>query len=284
MVKNGHSESVGQAKATRRQRGALTFSEDRLSTVNYGDRFAADYDEVYADFPPDHGQIEFLRERANGGAAIELGAGTGRIAIPLASAGVPVLGLDYSAAMLDRLAQRSKALPVETLVGDAASFACPQRKFNLAYGIFNFLFLLPTRDAQLQCFRCVRSVLNAGGKFVVEAFVPIPDSYLPDGPQPGFFPDRTGVSVRSISPKKLSLFASSNDATRKIWRIQEVLFSDEGFKLLPYDMHYMTAEEMDELAAQAEFTLVERFEAWNGSSFSAESRKHISVYQPRSIL
>ena len=245
----------------------------------YGDRFSTEYDRVYAEFPPYPGQIEFLRRKALSRRALELGVGTGRIAIPLSEAGVPVLGIDSSQKMLDALAQRSEGLPIATKKADAADFNCGAECFNLVFAVFNFLFLLPSRTAQLNCFRSVANALAPDGEFVIETFVPIPDAYLPDGPNPGFFPAKSGVSVRSVDNAQISLFTSVNDARKKVWTIQEVLLSPEnGIRFLPCVMHYLDPEEIDELAREAGLFLAHRFEDWSETPFSASSRKHVAVY------
>ncbi|VWD05528.1 SAM-dependent methyltransferase [Burkholderia lata] len=245
----------------------------------YGDRFSTEYDRVYAGFPPYPGQIEFLRGKARSRRALELGAGTGRIAIPLSETGVPVLGIDSSQKMLDALEQRSDGLPIATMKADAADFTCGAERFDLVFAVFNFVFLLPSRTAQLNCFKSVANALADDGEFVIETFVPIPDAYLPDGPNPGYFPAKSGVSVRSVDDAQISLFTSVNNAEQKIWTIQEVLLSPEnGIRFLPCVMHYLDPEEIDALAGEAGLCLAQRFEDWSGTPFSASSRKHVSVY------
>lgn len=245
----------------------------------YGDSFSTEYDRVYASFPPYPGQIEFLHRKARSQRALELGTGTGRIAIPLCKTGVPVLGIDSSSKMLDVLTIRGNGLPITALQADAADFSCGTERFNLVFAVFNFLFLLPSRAAQLNCFKSVANALEDDGEFVIETFVPIPDAYLPDGPNPGYFPARSGVSVRSVDDAQISLFTSVNDAQKKVWTIQEVMLSPEnGIRFLPCVMHYLDPEEIDALAREAGFALAERFEDWSETPFSASSRKHVSVY------
>jgi SAM-dependent methyltransferase len=246
---------------------------------SYGDSISGSYDEIYADFSPYRGQIEFLHEKAGATRALELGVGTGRIAIPLAQSGIQIMGIDSSEEMLAILADRAKDLPIQTAKADAADFHCRTEPFGLVFGIFNFLFLLPTRAAQLGCFKCVRSALTSNGSFVIETFVPIADTYLPDGANPGFFPQKSGVSVRSISDKHVSLFASVNQSDQKTWRIQEILLSSEqGVRLFPCVMRYLCPAEIDQLTTEAGFVLTERYEDWMKTPFTASSRKHISVY------
>ena len=246
---------------------------------SYGDHFSSKYDNVYAEFAPYPGQIELLHRAAGSARALELGVGTGRIAFPLARAGTRVLGIDSSQKMLDVVAARRGALPIETLTANATDFHCGGERFNLVFAIFNFLFLLPGRAAQLNCFRCVRDALTPGGQFVIETFVPITEAWLPDGANPGYFPAKSGVSVRSVTDTEVSLFTSVNDGTSQTWRIQEILLSPEhGVRFLPCVMHYLQPAEIDALARKVGFKLAARSEDWNGTPFGVSSRKHISVY------
>lgn len=247
---------------------------------SYGDKLSDHYDRMYQEFPPYPGQIEFLKSKTMSAPALELGVGTGRIALPLALSGVSVIGMDSSENMLDLLLKRSHDLPVIGIKADASNFLIDE-KINLAFAVFNLIFLLPSRESQVSCFRSVRKALNSNGCFVIECFVPSPDSYLPDGASPGFFPIKSSVNVRSISNDHVSLFASINDSENQVWRFQEIhLSADAGVKLFPCVMNYQSPTQLDLIAKEAGMCLVERYENWLGSHFSYASKKHISVYRP----
>src|SRR5881392_3707452 len=115
--------------------------------------------------------VDFLAELAGDGRALELGIGTGRIALPLAARGVPVHGIDLSAAMVARLRAKPGAERVGVTVGDFATTRVPG-EFALAYLVFNTISNLTTQDAQVACFANAAAHLEPGGCFVVEVGVP----------------------------------------------------------------------------------------------------------------
>lgn len=253
---------------------------ENYSIESYGDQLSDHYDRIYQEFPPYAGQIEFLQAKAMGRTALELGVGTGRVALPLAASGVPVLGLDSSENMLQLLMKRTNGLPIQGIKGDASDFSIDNTGISLAFAVFNLVFLLPSRESQISCFQSVRKTLTTAGSFVIECFVPFPDSYLPDGATPGFFAAKSSVNVRSISNDHVSLFASVNDPENQVWRFQEIFLSTEGgVKLFPCVMNYQSPVQLDKIASEAGMHLVERYEDWLGTPFSHTSRKHVSVYR-----
>src|SRR5690348_8229985 len=115
--------------------------------------------------------VDMLFELAGGGPALELGIGTGRIALPLSQRGVPVHGIDMSRAMVARLREKPGGDAVGVSVGDFATTAVDGR-FTLAYLVFNTISNLTTQEAQVACFRNVAAHLEPGGCFVIENGVP----------------------------------------------------------------------------------------------------------------
>ena len=113
----------------------------------------------------------FLAELAGSGAALELGIGTGRIALPLARRGVPVQGIDLSRAMVARMREKPGGADIPVAIGDFATTTLDAR-FSLAYLVFNTIFNLTTQAAQVACFRNVAAHLDPGGCFVIEVAVP----------------------------------------------------------------------------------------------------------------
>ena len=116
--------------------------------------------------------VSFLADLALGGRALELGIGTGRIAVPLSQRGVRVHGIDLSSAMVERLRAKPGATDIGVTIGDFAT-ARADGTFTLAYLVFNTITNLITQDEQVQCFRNVAAHLEPGGKFVIEVFIPI---------------------------------------------------------------------------------------------------------------
>jgi SAM-dependent methyltransferase len=134
-----------------------------------GERWA----EIYDDWHPGYEEtaITALADLAHGGRALELGIGTGRIALPLAARGVEVHGIDASPAMVARLRVKPGGAAVPVTIGDFAEVGVDGR-FSLIFVAFNTFFALATQEAQVRCFRRVADHLSNGGVFVVEAFVP----------------------------------------------------------------------------------------------------------------
>ena len=141
---------------------------------HFGESVAARYDEWDAEGSrPEvvEPMVAFLAERAAGGAALELGIGTGRIALPLASRGVPVSGIDLSAAMVERLRAKPGGAALPVAIGDFATTRV-EGTFSLAYLVVNTIMNLTTQDEQVACFANVAAHLAPGGCFVVEVGVP----------------------------------------------------------------------------------------------------------------
>ena len=103
---------------------------------------------------------------------LELACGTGRIAIPIAREGIPVVGLDASAAMLARAREKSAGLSnIRWVEGNMREFSLPEC-FGLAFVAYrSFQHLLTTAD-QLSCLRCIHEQLSPGGRLVINIFNP----------------------------------------------------------------------------------------------------------------
>jgi SAM-dependent methyltransferase len=139
------------------------------SHETYGERVAGVYDDWFSDYDPS--AIDMLAELAGGGKALELGIGTGRIALPLSDRGIEVHGIDAAPSMISRLRSKPGAERLTVTQGNFAEVLV-QPEFALVYIVFNTLFALPSQEAQVQCFRNVAAHLSDDGCFLVEAFVP----------------------------------------------------------------------------------------------------------------
>ncbi|WP_406292844.1 methyltransferase domain-containing protein [Embleya sp. NBC_00888] len=247
---------------------------------SYGEKSSEYYDKAHAGFDPYPGQIEFLRDKAGAGVAIEVGVGTGRIALPLARHGVPVIGIDNSPRMIELLRAKIGDLPVTGIIGDASICeTVPGKPPTLIFGIFNFFYILPGRDAQLNFLKIVREKLAPFGSLVLEAFVPKVETILPDGPNPGFFPKDRAVTVKTLDADHIILAVSQNYPERSVWEYQEVVLrSGSPVEIVPATLHYLRPEEFDALAGEAGLKLAERYSGWDRSPFDESSPKHVSVY------
>src|SRR5256714_11281342 len=114
--------------------------------------------------------VDFLVELGGTGRALELGIGTGRIALPLAQRGVPVHGIDLSRSMVARLRAKPGGEDIGVTIGDFATTSV-DGTFSVAYLVFNTIENLTTQEAQVACFRNVAAHLKPGGCFVIEVGV-----------------------------------------------------------------------------------------------------------------
>ena len=147
----------------------------------FGEEIATRYDAESGDmFDPEviEPTVAFLADLAGGGAALELGIGTGRIALPLAQRGVPVHGIDLSEAMVARLRAKPGGEGIPVAIGDFATTKV-QRSFPLVYLVFNTIVNLTTQDEQVACFENAAAHLAPGGAFVIEVGVPSLRRLLP---------------------------------------------------------------------------------------------------------
>ena len=174
----------------------------------FGERVAARYDESTAELfdPVVVGPVvDFLVDLAEGGAALELGIGTGRIALPLAERGVHVHGIDLSEAMVARLRAKPGAERIDVTIGDFATTTV-DGTFSLAYVVFNTLGNLTTQAAQAECFRNIAAHLEPGGCFVVEIGVPDLQRLAPGDTMRVFHAgERTGGSTSTTSRSRACL-------------------------------------------------------------------------------
>src|SRR5215475_13793026 len=144
---------------------------EQYGPETYGEHVADVYDEWYSWLPAGDEEATFLAELAGAGPALELGIGTGRVALPLAALGVAVCGIDASPAIVEQMRAKRGGDAISVTVGDMADVAVDGR-FSLVYVVFNTFFMLTTAEAQARCFRNVASHLTPGGRFAVHTFVP----------------------------------------------------------------------------------------------------------------
>lgn len=235
----------------------------------FDERTAARYDESVADmFAPESVDpvVGFLAGLAGGGRALELGIGTGRIALPLARRGVPVHGIDMSRAMVARLRAKPEAEAVDITIGDFATTTV-DGTFTLAYLVFNTISNLTTQEAQVACFRNVAAHLEPGGSFVIE--VGLPDlQRLPPGERFVLFhvgDDRWGIDEYDVASQGMT----SHHLTTRAGKLER---SSVPFR-------YTWPAELDLMAQLAGMSLRERWGGWRREPFTSDSRQHVSVWE-----
>ncbi len=235
---------------------------------SYGDGFADVYDDWYADITDVDATTAALSHLAAGGAVLELGVGTGRLALPLAAAGVEVHGVDSSAAMLDRLRSKPDGHTVHATVADMVE-GLPPGPFSLVFVAYNTFFSLLTQARQQACLHAVTARLRAGGVFAIEAFVPEVDAS-----------PTSSVSVRSVAADRVVLSVSTADPERQLAEGQYVDITETGgVRLRPWSIRWATPAQLDEMAAEAGLRLTDRWSGFDRAPFGPDSARHVSVYR-----
>ena len=242
---------------------------------HFGERVAARYDESaeHAEmFSPDvlDPVVDLLADLAGDGRALELGIGTGRIALPLARRGVPVHGIELSKAMAGRLRAKPGGAAIGITIGDFAT-TLAGGTFAVAYLVYNTIMNLTTQAAQVACFRNVAAQLEPGGCFVIEVGVP---------------------SLRRL-PAGETLLAFHVSETR--WGIDEFDVANQGLVSHHFEIvdgrverdsvpfRYAWPAELDLMAQLAGMQLRDRWSGWKREPFTSESEKHVSVWEKPAV-
>ena len=210
--------------------------------------------------------VSFLADLARPGAALELGIGTGRLALPLSQRGIRVHGIELSPAMAARLRAKPDTDGIGLTIGDFAT-ATVSETFRLAYLVRNTIMNVTTQDGQVECFRNAAAHLEPGGCFVIEVIVPELQRLPP------------GETVRAftVTPRHLG-FDEYDIAAQGV--ISHHYWVDNGeFETFSAPFRYAWPAELDLMARLAGMTLRERWSDWNREPFTSDSTSHISVWQ-----
>jgi SAM-dependent methyltransferase len=236
---------------------------------HFGEEVAAGYDDPSDElFQPAAIEpvVDFLAAFAGDGAAIELGIGTGRIALPLAERGVEVHGIDLSSAMVARLRAKPGGDRIPVAIGDFAT-ARSEGAFSLAYLVFNTINNLTTQDAQVACFENVAAHLEPGGHFVIEVGVPQLQRLPPGETVRPFSLTPTHLGFDEFDVANQGLISHHYEFDDGVWRSQSVPF------------RYVWPSELDLMARLAGMALVERWGGWRREPFTSDSTSHVSVWR-----
>lgn len=241
---------------------------DEYEASTYGDRIAAIYDELIEGKFDTEGAVSFLAELAGAGPVLELGIGTGRVALPLAERGLEMHGIDASEAMVERLRAKPGGDRVTITLKDFADVDV-EGAFSLVFVVFNTLFALATQDDQVRCFGAVAQRLTPDGVFVLEAFVP-------DLARFGRYHQR--VEAGDLSLDRVRLEVARHDPVNQHIEGQHVVISEKETRLYPVHLRYVWPSELDLMARLAGLRLRERWGSWRRDPFTGSSERHISVY------
>lgn len=241
--------------------------DDAYDPTAYGTEIADEYDELYEDMFETDTAVACLTELAGDGPVLELGIGTGRLALPLARAGLEVHGVEASEEMVALLRTKPGGADVPVVVGDFAEVSVPG-SFSLVILAVNTIYALPDQDAQVRCFANAASHLAPGGRFVLDAWVPDVVQFR-DGPS---------VRPRSISDKRVALVLAEHDPVRQRINTTQVHLGNTGVRLHPVNHRYAWPSELDLMARLAGLRLQDRWGWWDKTPFVATSTMHVSVY------
>jgi SAM-dependent methyltransferase len=232
----------------------------------FGRQWADVYDTT--DNPDPSDAVDFLAGVAAGGPVLELAIGTGRVALPLAARGLAVEGVEGSPEMVTKLRGKPGGDAIEVTIGDMADVPVSGR-FRLVYLVFNTLFNLVRDERQRALFHNVARVLEPGGAFVVETFVPDPDDFDRD----------EHLVVRQVTEESVTMRVHRYDREAQTFLRQTIVYTNDGVRLLPFAMRYLWPEQIDAMATDAGLTLAHRHADFVRTPFDASSRSHVSVYR-----
>jgi SAM-dependent methyltransferase len=239
----------------------------------FDERVAARYDESAAErFDPAvvDPAVDLLVELAGGGPALELGIGTGRIALPLAQRGVPVHGIDVSNAMVAKLRAKPGGEAIGLTIGDFATTTVDET-FSVAYLVFNTIINLTTQAAQVACFCNVAAHLAPGGCFVIEVGVPDLQRLPP------------GDTFRAFHVSDSRWGFDEYDVAIQGLTSHHFEVVDGRVERLSVPFRYAWPSELDLMAQLAGMTLRERWSGWKRQPFTSDSREHVSVWEKPAV-
>jgi len=235
----------------------------------FDERVAARYDESSAEmFEPAvvDPAVDLLAELAGSGRALELGIGTGRIALPLAQRGVSVHGIELSNAMAARLRAKPGGEDIGVTIGDFATTTV-DGTFSVAYLVFNTILNLTTQAAQVACFRNVATHLEPGGCFVIEVGVPRLQELQP------------GETFRVFHVSDNRWGFDEYDVANQGLISHHFEIVDGRAERLSIPFRYAWPSELDLMAQLAGMSLRDRWSGWKREPFTSDSDKHVSVWE-----
>jgi hypothetical protein len=239
-------------------------------TKNYFDkRIAKGYDAKWANLAEPgvvDPAVDFLADLAGSGGALELGIGTGRIALPLSQRGVRVHGIELSPDMVEQFQMKRGADNINVTIGDFATTKVVG-SFELAYLVRNTITNLTTQAAQVECFLNVATHLKSGGYFVIEVYIPELQRLPP------------GETIHAFDVTETHLGFEEYDVATQIAHSHHYWITDGRLETFSAPFRYVWPSELDLMARIAGMTLHERWSDWTREPFTSESRSHVSVWE-----
>ena len=239
----------------------------------YGDRIAGVYDELYGSFTDTDAAVATLAELGAPGPVLELGIGTGRLALPLVARGLNVHGIDASEAMVAKLRAKPGGKDIPVTIADFAAVPVDGR-FRLIFVAFNTFFALTSQEDQIRCLRAVAEHLHDDGLFVLEAFVPDMTRWT----------HHQATQTHRVEDGRVLLETSRHDPVGQRIDTQLLLMAEEGVRMYPVRIRYAWPAELDVMAQLAGLRLRDRWGGWDRTAFDSSSQKHVSVYERPPLL
>ncbi|MDX6681348.1 MAG: hypothetical protein QOG94_1387 [Solirubrobacteraceae bacterium] len=232
----------------------------------YADTVADLYDSWFGSMLEAAPAADRLAELAGSGPVLELGIGTGRVALPLAERGIEIHGIDGSAAMVAQLRAKPGGHDIPVTVGDFSE-ARVEGSFALVFAVAGTFFELQSQDAQVRCFQNAARHLRPGGLFVLDALVPNVGT--------------TNEDIRLIPSEedRLMLRLRQFDAVQQRYSSYYLIFDGGTSRHIRVSFRYAWPSELDLMARIAGLRLRDRWSSWDAKPFTASSKMHVSVYE-----
>ncbi|NUW34557.1 class I SAM-dependent methyltransferase [Nonomuraea sp. SMC257] len=242
--------------------------------ITYGERVAEDYDQRFSLGPElTKRQVAVLSELHHRGRILEVGAGTGRIALPLAAAGKPVHAIDISPRMLSILhrkaAERQCELTTELM---DISKAAPAGRFGLISCVFNTFYMLGGHEEQRRALANFATCIEPEGMLVIETWVLSKE-------QEADSTFRQSLQIRRLTPDEVVISAILVDRDDSRLDINDLLFTRDGIALFPHQAHYLSLDELDDQCREAGFQLMERWSDWDRTPYVDGITDVVSLYR-----
>jgi SAM-dependent methyltransferase len=240
--------------------------KNEYNEATFGDRISEIYDSWHPQASAE--MTTALKDIAGAGPVLELGIGTGRVALPLAEQGLEVHGIDASRAMVAKMRAKPGGDRLPVTIGNFAEVAVDP-KYSLVFVVFNTFFALSSQEEQVGCFANVARRLSPGGRFLIEAFV-LDLSRFTAG---------QCVQATRVDAGEVRLEASRHDRATQRVSSHQILIGEDGIQLYPVQVRYAWPAELDLMARLAGMRLGERWSNWRREPFTGDSTNHIAVYE-----
>jgi SAM-dependent methyltransferase len=230
------------------------------------DRWAEYQPHLYPDRDPAPA-VRFLHGLAGDKGALELGAGTGRVALPLARQGVAVAALEISEALIRRLQDNDIESSIKVIHGDMAEYCDGQ--YSLIYAVHSTFFHLTRQELQVQCMSNVAKMLTPDGVFVLSCFVP----------NAALLAQPNNLALTGVGEDVVDIRATVVDASTQTILYRELHITTEGIRILPAEQRFCWPSELDLMARLGGMNLSDRFADFTRRPYRHDCVSQVSIYR-----